>query len=119
MKKAKDVDEYIAKAPRELRGKLQELRAIIQSAAPKAEERISYGMPYYAYQGRLAYFLLAKAHLGLYIPTPVIAEHKRELENYETAKATVRFPLNQKLPVTLIRKLIKARARKNEEHKKK
>jgi len=56
MKKAKDVDEYIAKAPKEVRGKLKELRAIIKSAAPKAEERISYGMPYYRYKGRLVYF---------------------------------------------------------------
>ena len=119
MKKAKDVNEYIARAPRELRGKLTELRAIIKGAAPRAEERISYGMPYYAYQGRLAYFLLAKPHIGLYLPTPVIEEHKRELEDYETAKATVRFPLNKKLPVTLIKKLVKARAKKNEASKKK
>jgi uncharacterized protein YdhG (YjbR/CyaY superfamily) len=77
MKKAKDVDEYIAKAPKEVRGKLKELRAIIKSAAPKAEERISYGMPYYRYKGRLVYFRLSRAHIGLYVPTPVIEEHKK------------------------------------------
>jgi len=119
MKKAKDVDEYIAKAPKEVRGKLKELRAIIKAAAPKAEERISYGMPYYSYKGRVAYFRHWKAHLGLYVPTPVIEEHKSELKNYETAKATVRFPLNKRLPVALIKKLIKARVKKNEAKKKK
>ncbi len=119
MKKAKDVNEYIAKAPREVRGMLKEIRAIIKSAAPKAEERISYGMPFYAYKGRVAYFRHWKAHIGLYVPTPVIEEHKSELKNYVTAKATVRFPLDKKLPVALIKKLIKARVEKNEEKGKK
>ena len=117
MKKAKDVDEYIAKAPKEVRGKLKELRAIIKSAAPKAEERISYGMPYYGYKGRLVYFAFAKKHIGLYVPPPIIEEHKKELKNYETAKATVRFPLNKKLPLSLIKKLVKARVKKNEARK--
>lgn len=112
--KPKTVAEYIAAAPIKLRGKLRELRAVIRKTAPGAEEKISYGMPYYAYKGRLAYFKLSRNHIGLYIPTPVIAEHKRELRGYETAMATVRFPLDKKLPVGLIRKLIKARMIKNE-----
>ena len=112
MKKAKDVDEYIASAPKEVRGRLKELRAVIKSAAPKAEERISYGMPYYGYKGRLAYFAYAKNHIGLYIPTPIVEEHKSELKDYETAKATVRFPLKVKLPLALIKKLVKASVKK-------
>ena len=114
MKKPKDVDAYIAAAPKEVRGKLKELRKVIKSTAREAEEKISYGMPYYGYKGRLVYFSLSKAHIGLYVPTPVIEEHKKELGDYETAKATVRFPLNKKLPLALIRKLVKARIKKNE-----
>ena len=117
MKKIKDVSEYIAAAPQEIRGKLTELRAAIKQAAPKAEEKISYGMPYYGYKGRLVYFRASKAHIGLYIPPPVIAEHKKELQEYGTARATIRFPLNKKLPLALIKKLIKARIKKNEERK--
>ena len=114
MKKAKNVTEYIASAPKEVQGKLRQLRGIIKSVAPKAEEKISYGMPYYGYKGRLVYFAYFKNHIGLYIPTPVIEEHKSELKAYETANATVRFPLDKKLPVALIRKLVKARMKKNE-----
>jgi uncharacterized protein YdhG (YjbR/CyaY superfamily) len=115
VKKApKDVDEYIAGAPKEAQAKLEELRAAIREAAPAAVERISYGMPYYDYKGRLVYFRLAKAHIGLYVPTPVIEEHKSELADYETAKATVRFPLDKRLPITLIKKLVEARMKKNE-----
>jgi len=115
MKKLPTVSAYIASAPKETQAKLKQIRKIIKSVAPKAEERLSYGMPYYGYKGRLAYFAYAKAHIGFYVPPPVIAEHKKELKGYTTATATVRFPLDEKLPVALIKKLIKARMKKNEE----
>ena len=117
MTKPVNVDAYIASAPKHVQAKLRELRAAIIAAAPEAEERISYGMPYYAYKGRLAYFAAFKAHIGFYLPTPVVEEHKRDLKDYETAKATVRFPLDKKLPVALIKKLVKSRMKKNEERK--
>jgi len=113
----KTVDEFIAAAPRELRSKLKKLRAVIRKTAPEAEERISYGIPYYGYKGRLAYFRHSTHHIGLYVPPPVIQEQASELKGYETATATVRFPLDKKLPVALIRKLIKSRMKKNEEGK--
>jgi uncharacterized protein YdhG (YjbR/CyaY superfamily) len=115
MHKPKTVAAYIAEAPSEHRGKLRELRAVIRRAAPDAVEKISYRMPYYHYKGRLAYFALFKNHIGLYVPTPVIAEHTRELERYETSSATVRLPHGEKLPVALVRKLIRAGMAKNEE----
>ena len=116
--KPRHVDEYISAAPKEAQRKLTELRRIIKEAAPAAEERISYGMPYYYYKGRLAYFSLWKTHIGLYIPTPIIAEHETELAGYETTSATVRLPLDKRLPVALIRKLVRARLRRNQAGKK-
>ena len=118
MKTAKDVDSYIKSAPKEAQPKLKEIRAAIKAAAPQAAEKISYGMPYYHYNGRLAYFGFAKKHIGLYIPTPVVAEHKKELEGFYAEGATIRFPLDKKLPVALIKKLVKARANKNDDAKK-
>jgi uncharacterized protein YdhG (YjbR/CyaY superfamily) len=117
MKKAtvpKTVEAYIAAAPRSVRGKLRKLRAAIRQTAPTAEERISYRMPYYAYKGRLAYFAIFKNHIGLYVPTPVIEEHKHELKGYVVAKATVRFPLDKNLPIGLVKKLIRARMKTND-----
>src|SRR5882672_8637393 len=107
--KPQDVDDYIAVAPKETQRKLEELRTLIRKTAPAAEERISYGMPYYAYHSRLAYFSVWKTHIGLYIPTPVLAEHKSELAAYETTSATVRFPHGKKLPAALSKKLVWAR----------
>lgn len=118
MKSVKNVDEYIASAPEEVRDMLNEFRATIKTAAPSAQERISYGMPYYYYKGRLVYFGLSKKHIGLYIPSPIIEEHKNELKSYDTTKATIRFPLDKKLPIMLIKKLIKARAKKNDKAEK-
>ena len=112
--KPETVSAYIAAMPRPHQARLRKLRATIRAAAPKAEERISYSMPFYYYKGRLAYFMLATNHVGLYIPPPVIQEHPRELKGYVTSKATVQLPFDTPLPVALVRKLIRARAAWNE-----
>ncbi len=118
MTKPKSVDSYIAAAPAEIRGKLKDLRATIKKAAPDAIEKISYGMPYYAFKGRLAYFRHWKNHIGLYIPTPTLELFAKELQPYVTAKATVQFPHERKLPLALITKIVKARAKANEARRK-
>ena len=108
------VDDYIAQAPKEAQSKLTAIRNIIKEVAPTAEEKMSYGMPYYRYKGRLAYFAYAKKHVGLYVMPPTIQEHKEELKGYETATATVRFPLDKELPVKLIEKLVRIGVERNE-----
>ncbi len=121
MKKPKSVYTYLQSAPPKVRLMLKEMRSIIKAAAPSAQEKISYGMPYYSYKGRLAYFGFAANHIGLYIPTPIIAKHKKELKGYSYAAsgATVRFPLDKKLPAALIKKLVRARMKMNEQRGKK
>ncbi len=113
MQHPKTVSEYIAHAPKEQRTRLRTIRAAIKKAAPKAEEKISYGMPYYGLYGRLAYFAAAKKHVGLYLMPPMIAEHKKELKNYETSTATIQFPNDKPLPIPLIKKLLKSAVEKN------
>ncbi|HJT24846.1 MAG TPA: DUF1801 domain-containing protein [bacterium] len=112
------VEAYIAQAPAAHRGKLRELRSAIKKAAPTARESISYRIPYYAYKGRLAYFALMKSHIGLYIPPPILQNHKKELKGYSTSRsATLRLPLDKKIPVGLVKKLVKARMKWNESRK--
>jgi uncharacterized protein YdhG (YjbR/CyaY superfamily) len=117
MKKPKDVESYIASAPKEVQGKLQQIRKAIKEVAPTAEERISYGMPYYDYKGRLAWFAIMKTHIGLYLRPPIIEEHKRELSTYKTTKSAIHFPLDKKLPIALIKKLVRARMKTNDAEK--
>jgi uncharacterized protein YdhG (YjbR/CyaY superfamily) len=118
MVKPKTVDEYISMAPPETRALLKEIRKIIRTTAPKAVEKISYGMPYYGYEGRLVYFAHAKEHVGVYAMMAAMDAMKDEVKKYRTSKATLRFPLNEKLPAQLIKKLVKIQMKKNEEKKK-
>ncbi len=112
--KAEDVDNYIAKAPKELKAKLKEMRKAIRSAVPSAEESISYRMPYYSYRGRLAWFAAMRGYVGLYLRPPIIAEHARELKGYVTTKSAIHFPADEKLPIPLIKRLVREAAKKNE-----
>ena len=110
----KDVDAYIAAAPKAVQPMLSELRQVIKSAAPNAKERISYGMPSYDYHGRIAHFAGYEGHVGLYGVAHVAHEHGAGLSKYLESQSTLRFPVGQKLPVALIRKLIKARVTQND-----
>ena len=112
MRTYKDIDAYIAKAPKEVRAKLEQIRKTIREVAPNAEESISYGMPVYD-KGRIAWFGLMKTHIGLYLRPPIIEEHKNELKGYTTTKSAVHFPLDRKLPIALIKRLVRARIKKN------
>ena len=111
---AKDVAAYIAAAPAKARPMLRQLRRAIRAAAPKADERISYRMPYYHHHGRLIYFAAYANHIGLYIRGRAKGELAAELKPYQTSKATLRFPIGGKVPVGLVTKLVKARVKENE-----
>ena len=113
MKSWKNVDEYIAAAPKEVRPKLEQVRAAIREVAPDAVEGISYGMPFYSYkgeqgiEGRLCYFGLVKSGIGLYLRPPVIEEHMGELGGYKTTKSALQLPLVKAVPVSLIKELVR------------
>jgi uncharacterized protein YdhG (YjbR/CyaY superfamily) len=113
MTKPKNVDEYIASAPKEAQSKLREMRAVIHSAAPKAEEGISYGIPAYNLGGVLVYFAGYSSHIGFYPTSSGIREFKKELSVFKTSKGTVRFPLDKPLPFELITKIVRFRVKEN------
>src|SRR5258706_7271046 len=98
-----NVDQYIKGASEDLQSRLQALRKLIKDIAPEADERISYGMPYYAYKGRLVYFGYTKNHIGLYALFPDEDSLKNDLKSYSTSKGTIRFPLDEELPLGLIK----------------
>ena len=113
-KEVKNVDDYIAMFPVETRVLLEELRATIRKAAPKAEEVISYHMPAYKLNGMLVYFAGYEKHLGFY-PTPSgIVAFKKELSVYKSAKGSVQFLLDTPLPRALITQIVKFRVKENQ-----
>lgn len=107
------IDEYIATFPADIQSILEELRAAIRAAAPDAEEKISYQMPTFAQQGNLVHFAAHPHHIGFY-PTPSAIEAFRdELAVYESSKGAVRFPIEQPLPLGLIRRIVEFRVAEN------
>jgi uncharacterized protein YdhG (YjbR/CyaY superfamily) len=109
-KASPSVPAYIAAAPAWSRPALRALRRCIRTAAPKAKESISYGMPYYSQDGRLAYFAAFKAHCSFYWVSA--AEKKRfaqELSKLHVVSSTLRILQGEKVPVGVISKLLKAR----------
>ena len=111
----KTVDEYLATFPDGVLDVLRTVRGTIQEAVPCAEETISYQMPAYRFHGWLLYFAGFKKHYSLFVPQPdsVIAAFSNELSGYEVSKSTFKFPLDQPVPLELIRNMAKHRAEEN------
>ena len=101
---ATQVRAYLASQPVAVRKELRKLQAAIRSAAPGAVEWFSYGVPGFRLDGKpLAWYGGWKAHTSLYPITPGMRKaNADELDDYETSKGTVRFPLAKPLPVHLV-----------------
>ena len=108
--KPQTIDEYLAPLSNEKRAALEKLRRAIKSAAPKAEECISYQIPAFRLDGRLLVaFGAAAKHCAFYPGALPVKAHKDELKAYDTSKGTIRFQADSPLPAALVRKLVKTR----------
>jgi uncharacterized protein YdhG (YjbR/CyaY superfamily) len=107
------IDEYISNFPPDVQKKLQELRVVIKAAAPGAQEKISYQMPTFALKGILVYFAAYKNHIGFYPTASGIEAFKNLFSGYKWSKGAVQFPLNEPLPMELIRKIVKFKVAEN------
>ena len=107
---AKTVDAYLAEATPRARAMMKQLRAIIRKETPGVEERISYRMPMYKYKGMFLGYAAFERHVGFYaISQAIMKTHAKELAGYVTGKGSVQLPLDRKLPVTLIRGMVRQR----------
>lgn len=115
----KTMDEYISTFPEDVQRILNELRQTIREVAPEAEETINYQIPTFTLHGNLVHFAALKNHIGFY-PTPSGMEaFKKELSAYKGAKGSVQFPIDQPLPMPLIRRIVEYRVKENLERKQK
>ncbi len=107
------IDEYISSFPAGIQEKLEELRAAVKTAAPDAKEKISYQMPTFYLDGNLVHFAAFNNHIGFY-PTPTgIDQFEQELKAYKRGKGSVQFPLDQPLPIGLIKRMVEYRVKEN------
>ncbi len=108
--KVDTIDEYLAPLSPAKRSALDKLRKAIRSAAPGAQECISYNLPSYRIGGKLLVsFGAAVKHCAFYPGAHPVEAHKDELTAYETGKGTIRFPPERPLPAALVRRLVKTR----------
>lgn len=113
--KAKDVDSYIASSAKDARPTLKEIRKIIKSAIPKAEEAIRWGIPFYKYHRILAGFAAFSKHVSFGFAFAFQAKDRKMLEKkgYKTGSKTIQIRFDQKVPTTAIKQILKVIAKRN------
>ena len=115
MRRASNIDEYIAACSRDVQPILERIRATIHRAAPEAEETISYRMPAFTLNGFLVYFAAFKQHIGLYPPVKGDARLEKAVAPYAGPKGNLKFPLSEPIPYGLIGRVVKLRVKQNRE----
>lgn len=110
------VEDYLANVPKEDRDVLENLRNTIKSAAPEADEVISYGIPTYKYKGPLVHFAAFKNHLSFYgVNKSLLETFRNELGSHKISGTTIHFTTENPLPEEFVRKIVKKRVEQNEE----
>lgn len=110
---AKNIDEYIAHFPEEVRAILERIRGTIRGVVPEAQEAISYGIPTFKQNGILVHFSAFKNHIGFYPPVRGDEELVQAVAPYAGEKGNLRFPLKEPIPYDLIERITRLRASQN------
>ena len=107
-----NVADYLKSVSNDQRIALKKLQRAIKTAAPGADECISYRIPTFRLNGKmLVSFAAWKDHCAFYPGSYPIKMHQKALQAYDTAKGTIRFPAKKPLPNTLVRKLVATRVK--------
>jgi uncharacterized protein YdhG (YjbR/CyaY superfamily) len=111
--KPNTIDEYIATFSAEVQEILEKIRIRIRSAAPDAQETISYQIPTFKLNGNLVHFAAFKKHIGFFPPVTGDARLMKAVSPYAGEKGSLRFPLDQPIPYDLIERIAKLRVKQN------
>jgi uncharacterized protein YdhG (YjbR/CyaY superfamily) len=111
--KPETIAEYIALFPPDVQEILEKIRVTIRSAAPDAQETISYQIPTFTLNGALVHFAAFKNHIGFYPPVKGDAAVEAAVAKYAGEKGNLRFPLDEAIPYRLIERIVKMRLKQN------
>ena len=102
--KPQSVDEYIAAQDETIQPKLNEIRTVLRSALPDAEERISWSMPTYRKDHNIIHFAAQKKHIGLYPGPEAVAYFSGRLDQAGLldSRGSIQIPYSDDLPLELI-----------------
>lgn len=105
--KPSSVEGYMSSFPTKVQAKLKQLRNLILTEVNDVDEGISYGMVgYKLHKKPLVYFGAYAKHIGLYALPNTHQKFSKQLINYNQGKGSVQFPLDQELPVSLIKEML-------------
>lgn len=113
MEKASNIEEYISGFPDHVQNKLQSIRTAVKEAAPDAKETINYGIPTFILKGNLVHFAAYTNHIGFYPGATGVNAFRDDLTGYDISKGTIKFPINEPLPLELIKNIVKFRVIEN------
>jgi len=101
--------------PEPARQTLQQVRSAIRLAAPpEAVETLHYGMPAFSYKGVLVSYAAFKKHCSFFpLQASLIDDLGEEIKDCRSSKGTLQFPLDEPLPIALVRKIVEARVAAN------
>jgi uncharacterized protein YdhG (YjbR/CyaY superfamily) len=108
-----EIDAYLEALPERERKPLEQIRSIIRSALPEAEEAISYQMPSFKYHGMVAWYAPSKNHYAIYMPPKFLVQFKEQLAQYSQTKSAIHFDYNKPVSESLIAEMVLAAAREN------
>lgn len=111
------ITDYILSSPPEVQPKLNQMRDAIREIVPEATEKISYGMPAFYLNGNVVQFAAFRHHIGFYPGADGIAAFSHEFGTYKFSKGAVQFPLDQPLPLDLVKRITAFRRAQNLEKK--
>ena len=111
--KYKTVDEYLSYCPEAIQYRLEDLRAAIKKAAPRASEIINYNIPSYKQHRVLVHVAVYKNHIGFYPTSSGVREFKSELSKYKVSKGAIQFPIDERLPLGLIARIVRFRVKED------
>lgn len=107
----KTISEYIAAAPPAGRSHLRRLHALLEKVAPKAEQTIKWGTPFFVEPRFLFAFSAHKAHLGFAPSAEALDAFRKELSDYQTTRYVLKVRYDETLPEGLIQKIAKYQLR--------
>lgn len=101
------IDAYIAAQPEPVQPLLNQVREVIRSVLPDAQEHISWRMPTFWSKHNIIHFAAFKNHIGIYPGEKAMVNFASRLTEYKTSKGALQLPYNKPLPLNLIAEIAK------------
>ncbi len=113
MANPKNISSYIRNEPAPVQKVLRRVRTLVAKAAPRATEKLAWGMPTFYLEGNLLHFAAFKEHMSIFPGTDAIIHFKRELARFPTSKGTIQIPYEESIPAALVAKIVKYCVKRN------